>query len=69
MATAILFHRDWESKVDPVPYYGDDPDGCYDERHRREIARSRLRLNTTKNIPDCNHPESLQQMVVCDIVD
>jgi hypothetical protein len=70
MTFALVKHDDWHSTIDPVPYYGDDPDGCYDERHRRTIERSKLQLNTMKNIPDCNHLDGAPlQMVVCDIVE
>jgi hypothetical protein len=69
MATAIVFHDDWHSNEDPVPYYGDDPEGCYDERHKKTIARAKLKLNTVKYVPDCNHPERGQQVVVCDVVE
>jgi len=68
----VVKHADWDSHIDPVPYYGSGDDIeelCYDERHKHTAPRSKLSLNTVREIDGCSGIGGSLHMVVCDMAD
>lgn len=67
---AVIEPHDWDSTKDPVPYYGsgDDIDSlCIGiPGPGKVIPRSKLSVNTVKELEPCNPPGGPRHMTICD---
>jgi len=55
MNNVIILANDWGNfALDPVPYYGTDPNGCLKFNSSPRIARNKLTEISSGNMNDCN---------------
>jgi hypothetical protein len=66
MSSVVVLASDWDSGVDPVPFYSEDPTACLDFDEVRLKPRAVLKRSRADKMRDCNH-RVLYDVVVCEV--